>query len=197
MIPVVSSRLMPLLQRKQDPSDDVCTSFLYQQACKLYYRDHPEVNYKPGPFNLGKVGGAICNIIAIAWTAFEVIILVSCHYFCQVQAKHPNPVTVCHTLLTCAPSHCIRYPQIMPTIYPVTATNMNYSSIITVGVMLLAGLWYFISARKYYDGPRSNLDKSETLESKDSVGSSTPSALSADEQAQKAELEDVPLDRKN
>ena len=46
----------------------------------------------------------------------------------------------------------------MPTIYPVTALNMNYSSIITVGVMLLAGLWYLVSARHYYDGPRTTLE---------------------------------------
>lgn len=45
----------------------------------------------------------------------------------------------------------------MPTIRPVTAENMNYASVITVGVMSLAGLWYLISARKYYDGPRKTL----------------------------------------
>ena len=98
------------------------TSYAIPIACKLFFRDHPEVNYKPGPFNLGRRGGAFVAWVAIIWTTFEVIIL------------------------------------IMPTLYPVTATNMNYSSIITAGVMLLAGLWYLVSARKYYDGPRTTLD---------------------------------------
>jgi hypothetical protein len=52
--------------------------------------------------------------------------------------------------------------QIMPTIRPVTALNMNYAVVITAGVMLLAGFWYLVSARKYYDGPRKTLpDKNE------------------------------------
>lgn len=98
------------------------TSYAIPIACKLFFRDHPEVNFKPGPFNLGRRGGAFVASVAIIWTTFEVCIL------------------------------------IMPTIYPVTALNMNYSSIITVGVMLLAGLWYAVSARHYYDGPRTTLD---------------------------------------
>lgn len=54
----------------------------------------------------------------------------------------------------------------MPTIRPVTAVNMNYASIITVGVMSLAGLWYLISAGKYYDGPRKTLpEKGEQSQS--------------------------------
>lgn len=46
-------------------------------ACKLFLRDHPEVNYKPGPFNPGRRLGAVCNVIAISWTCFAVTILVS------------------------------------------------------------------------------------------------------------------------
>jgi len=135
------------------------TSYMIPVACKLIYRDHPEVNYKPGPFNLGRTGGAICNIIAITWTAFEVCIL------------------------------------IMPTIYPVTAENMNYSSIITVGVMLLAGLWYWVSARKYYDGPRSNLDKVDS--SATSMDAVTPPLSDGSSEKKEGELEDVSLDRKH
>ena len=56
----------------------------------------------------------------------------------------------------------------MPTVYPVTALNMNYSSIITAAVMLLAGVWYLVSARKYYDGPRQTLDPAH-LSSHDSI----------------------------
>lgn len=94
------------------------TSYMIPVACKLYFRDHPEVNFVNGPFNLGRTRGAIVNVIAITWTVFTVTILS------------------------------------MPTLYPVTATNMNYSWVICIAVMLLSGLWYFVSARHYYDGPR-------------------------------------------
>jgi hypothetical protein len=44
-----------------------------------------------------------------------------------------------------------------PTVKPITATTMNYAAPITIGVMLLAGLWYIVSAHRHYHGPRSNL----------------------------------------
>ncbi|GAA5879952.1 hypothetical protein JCM1840_006941 [Sporobolomyces johnsonii] len=52
------------------------TSYIIPIACKLIYRDHPEVQYKPGPFDLGRgfLGWTI-NLIAIFWTSFVVIIL--------------------------------------------------------------------------------------------------------------------------
>ncbi|KAF7324369.1 APC amino acid permease [Mycena sanguinolenta] len=44
-----------------------------------------------------------------------------------------------------------------PTLKPVTALNMNYASVITIGVMFLSLVWYFADAHKHYKGPRSNL----------------------------------------
>jgi len=46
----------------------------------------------------------------------------------------------------------------MPTVLPVTPDTMNYASVITVGVIFLAYVWWFAGARWYYTGPRSNLD---------------------------------------
>lgn len=46
-----------------------------------------------------------------------------------------------------------------PTVVPVTADNMNYASVITVGVMVLAGLWYLVEGHRRYQGPQSNLAK--------------------------------------
>ncbi|KAF8154125.1 APC amino acid permease [Crassisporium funariophilum] len=46
----------------------------------------------------------------------------------------------------------------MPTILPVTKDNMNYASVITVGVIVLAYIWYFAAANKHYVGPQSNLN---------------------------------------
>ncbi|KAJ7353377.1 amino acid permease [Mycena albidolilacea] len=44
-----------------------------------------------------------------------------------------------------------------PTLKPVTALNMNYASVITVGVMFLSLVWYFLHAHKHYKGPASNV----------------------------------------
>ncbi|ORY82902.1 amino acid permease [Leucosporidium creatinivorum] len=52
------------------------TSYVVPIACKLIFRDHPEVMFKPGPFTLGRgILGWTINLIAIFWTAFVVIIL--------------------------------------------------------------------------------------------------------------------------
>ncbi|KAH7882215.1 APC amino acid permease [Phlebopus sp. FC_14] len=48
----------------------------------------------------------------------------------------------------------------LPTVFPVTPENMNYASVITVGVIVLSGdaqLWS-CSAHRHYHGPISNLD---------------------------------------
>lgn len=44
-----------------------------------------------------------------------------------------------------------------PTVQPITATNFNYSSIITIGVMVLSGIWYVLGGRRHYHGPKPNL----------------------------------------
>ncbi|KAJ9105922.1 hypothetical protein QFC20_004160 [Naganishia adeliensis] len=44
-----------------------------------------------------------------------------------------------------------------PTIYPITAINFNYSSVITIGVMVLSGVWYVLGGRRHYHGPKPNL----------------------------------------
>jgi len=41
----------------------------------------------------------------------------------------------------------------MPTALPVTAVTMNYSSVVLVGFMAIAAVWYFVYARKVYKGP--------------------------------------------
>ncbi|KAJ3749773.1 APC amino acid permease [Lentinula raphanica] len=44
-----------------------------------------------------------------------------------------------------------------PTTLPVTPETMNYASVITVGVMVLAFAWYIIDGHRHYHGPQSNL----------------------------------------
>ncbi|KAH7909898.1 APC amino acid permease [Hygrophoropsis aurantiaca] len=49
----------------------------------------------------------------------------------------------------------------LPTEFPVTAVNMNYSAPITVGVIVLSGAWYLLGAHRHYHGPVSNLPKNK------------------------------------
>ncbi|KAJ7160934.1 amino acid permease [Mycena filopes] len=44
-----------------------------------------------------------------------------------------------------------------PTVRPITKLNMNYASVITVGVMFLSLAWYFLDAHRHYKGPTSNI----------------------------------------
>lgn len=95
-------------------------SYVIPVVCRRWFENHPEVNFKPGPFYM-RGWGKWVNLIMVVWTAFEVVIL-------------------------CFPSY-----------KPITAQTFNYAAPITVGVMLLSGLWYLLHAHRFYSGPRSNL----------------------------------------
>ncbi|GBE86966.1 APC amino acid permease [Sparassis latifolia] len=45
----------------------------------------------------------------------------------------------------------------LPTVFPVTPQNMNYASVITVGVIVLSGVWFLCGGRRHYKGPSSNV----------------------------------------
>ncbi|KIY48512.1 APC amino acid permease [Fistulina hepatica ATCC 64428] len=49
----------------------------------------------------------------------------------------------------------------LPTVLPVTPANMNYASVITVGVMFLSGIWYVLGGRRHYHGPQAVIHGSE------------------------------------
>ncbi|GAA5894121.1 hypothetical protein JCM5296_001017 [Sporobolomyces johnsonii] len=52
------------------------TSYAIPIACKLIFRNHPDVQYQPGPFTLGTgFLGKFIPTVAVSWTAFVVIIL--------------------------------------------------------------------------------------------------------------------------
>jgi hypothetical protein len=50
---------------------------------------------------------------------------------------------------------------VLPPIYPVTATTMNYASVGVGAVIIFAGLGYAFSARHWFHGPVTNLDPIE------------------------------------
>ncbi|EPT00062.1 hypothetical protein FOMPIDRAFT_1163529 [Fomitopsis schrenkii] len=57
----------------------------------------------------------------------------------------------------------------IPTQLPVTKTNMNYASVITVGVIFLSGVWYVCSAHRHYKGPSSNYINREASQGDEKV----------------------------
>jgi len=46
---------------------------------------------------------------------------------------------------------------ILPTASPITASNFNYTIIAVAVVLAFAAIWWFVSARKWFTGPRQNL----------------------------------------
>lgn len=53
------------------------------------------------------------------------------------------------------------FPQVMP----VSAQNMNYTSVITVGLMTLVSIWWFIRGRTEYRGPQFSFEAAKDLTS--------------------------------
>ncbi|KAG6911061.1 hypothetical protein DXG01_004576 [Tephrocybe rancida] len=66
-----------------------------------------------------------------------------------------------------------------PTYLPVTKDNMNYASVITIGVLILSGAWYILGAHKHYHGPQSNIPDLTTL---------NPASTIADEDIKHADV---------
>ncbi|KAH9008601.1 APC amino acid permease [Lactarius deliciosus] len=50
----------------------------------------------------------------------------------------------------------------LPTYLPVTKDTMNYASVITGSIALLAMIWYFIDGRRHYHGPHAYIGKNAT-----------------------------------
>ncbi|KAG1744633.1 APC amino acid permease [Suillus paluster] len=98
-------------------------SYIIPIFLRRLYANHPEVDFRPGPFYMGPgLLGWAANIACISWTLFVCIIFS------------------------------------LPTVFPVTKDNMNYAAVIAIGVVVLSGIWYIISAHRHYHGPTSNLD---------------------------------------
>ncbi|KAI0078389.1 APC amino acid permease [Panus rudis PR-1116 ss-1] len=97
-------------------------SYIIPIFLRRLYSNHPEVNFKPGPFYMGDgLLGWAANVTCIVWTLFVCVIFS------------------------------------LPTIIPVTKENMNYASVITAGVIILAMAWYYLGGRLHYKGPSSNI----------------------------------------
>lgn len=106
-------------------------------------QNHPDVNFEPGPFYMGKYGKVV-NYIMLIWTG-------EFRFFKNqaIQRTH-SPVTYATAFEVVILS--------FPAYKPITAQTMNYSSIITIGTVLCSLIWYYSSAHNHYFGPRSNLE---------------------------------------
>ena len=58
-----------------------------------------------------------------------------------------------------------------PFTLPVTAQNMNYTSVIFGGITILMGLWWLVDARKRYKGPIALLEQAREIKEEHVVGS--------------------------
>ncbi|KAF8654784.1 hypothetical protein AX16_003439 [Volvariella volvacea WC 439] len=112
-------------------------SYIVPIFLRRFYWNHPDVQFKPGPFYMGDgLLGWFANILCMAWTVFICVIFS------------------------------------LPVVRPVTAQDMNYASVITLGVIILAFTWYFTAAHRHYKGPQSNLHESDSIEEVDRRSSS-------------------------
>ncbi|KAF9480263.1 APC amino acid permease [Pholiota conissans] len=126
------------------------------------------VSILPGLLDLASpiAANAIFSLTAMALDLSYIIPI-----FCRrLYSKHPDVMfkpgpfymgdgwlgVVCNSIcITWTLFICVIFS--FPTIKPVTQQNMNYASVITVGVIVLAFAWYILGAHKFYTGPQSNL----------------------------------------
>lgn len=67
--------------------------------------------------------------------------------------------------------------SVWPSETPVNYTTMNYSIVVTGGVLILSGVWYFVRARKEYEGPLIDEEIAEIMHlTPGAVPGSVPSA---------------------
>ena len=81
--------------------------------------------FKPGPWVLGKTWGPIIGWIAIVWVIFIVILLMLPQYNTACRGTRLQPWTA-----------------------------FNYTPVAVLVVIGGAGLWYAVSARKWFKGPK-------------------------------------------
>jgi hypothetical protein len=67
--------------------------------------------------------------------------------------KVPGILGTINNAYACAYMIFVIFWSVWPPATPVKADTMNYSVVVTGGVMILSGIWYFVRARKVYRGP--------------------------------------------
>jgi choline transport protein len=65
----------------------------------------------------------------------------------------PGLIGIINNTYACVYMIFVIFWSVWPPVTPVTANTMNYSVVVTGGVMILSVIWYFIRGRKDYNGP--------------------------------------------
>lgn len=67
--------------------------------------------------------------------------------------KVPGVLGTINNAYACVYMLFVLFWSVWPSEIPVDYTTMNYSIVVTGGVLILSGIWYFVRARKEYQGP--------------------------------------------
>jgi hypothetical protein len=67
--------------------------------------------------------------------------------------KVPGILGTINNAYACVYMLFVLFWSVWPSETPVDYTTMNYSIVVTGGVLILSGIWYFVRARKEYQGP--------------------------------------------
>jgi hypothetical protein len=65
----------------------------------------------------------------------------------------PGIIGIANNLYACVYMIFVIFWSVWPGSWKVTASSMNYSVVVTGGVMILSTIWYFVRAKKVYKGP--------------------------------------------
>jgi choline transport protein len=75
----------------------------------------------------------------------------------------PGLLGIINNLYACCYMVFVIFWSVWPPSTPVTAATMNYSVVVTGGVMLLSAVWYFVRAKNVYKGPLIDSEVAEVM----------------------------------
>jgi choline transport protein len=82
----------------------------------------------------------------------------------------PGLFGIINNLYACCYMIFVIFWSVWPPSTPVTASTMNYSVVVTGGVMLLSAVWYFVRAKNVYKGPLIDSEVAEVMRAGSVVG---------------------------
>ncbi|KAJ5204225.1 uncharacterized protein N7498_005104 [Penicillium cinerascens] len=77
--------------------------------------------------------------------------------------KVPGILGTINNAYACVYMLFVLFWSVWPSETPVNYSTMNYSIVVTGGVLILSGIWYFVRARKEYEGPLIDEDIAEIM----------------------------------
>jgi choline transport protein len=75
----------------------------------------------------------------------------------------PGLLGTINNLYACCYMVFVIFWSVWPPATPVTASTMNYSVVVTGGVMVLSAIWYFVRAKDVYKGPLIDSEVAEVM----------------------------------